>query len=66
MLEPPLKVGSGTIVRETCDVQTKMSVNFDNVPSNLKCGSSGPQRVTTILLKSKKTAKIAIFNMRTG
>ena len=24
VLEPPLKVGSGTIVRETCDVQTKV------------------------------------------
>ena len=37
VLEPPLKVGSGTIVRETCDVQTKVSVNFDDVPSNLRC-----------------------------
>ena len=66
VLEPPLKVGSGTIVRETCDVQTKVSVNFDDVPSNLRCGSSEPQRVPTVLLKPKKTTKIATFNMRTG
>ena len=60
VLESPLKVGSGTIAGETCDVQTNVTVNFDGEPS------PDPQRVPTVLSKPKKTTKIATFNMRTG
>ena len=63
VLESPLKVGSGTIVGETCDVQTNVTVNFEGEPSNRRCGSPDPQ--TNGFIETKENNKIGTFNMRT-
>ena len=61
VLEPPLKVGSGTSVAENCDIQQTTAVINDGEPSNLRSGTPEQQRVPTVLLKPKKTSKNSNF-----
>ena len=64
VLEPPLKVGSGKIVVESCSSQLAEHDNGSSL--NLQRSDEDEQnQVTTSILKPKKTIKIATFNMRT-
>ena len=66
VLEPPLKVGRGNIVVESCSSQ--LAEHDDGASLNLKRSDEPDeqQQVPTSVLKQKEIIKILTFNMRTG
>ena len=68
-LEPPLKVGSGKQVAESCVLQKpkRTDVNDEGATLNLpRSVTPDVQQVPTVLLKAKKITRISTFNLRTG